>query len=253
MENYLERKDSSASLEERRTPRVGVFQIGVDPVKIRELLKREPIQHLAQMLLSKFMGRKVILSADRLDYTKGILQKIEAYEVFLARHPEFKERVQLILIVGPCRMDLQVYNQLNQEISLLVQVINGKHGTSSWDPIYFINRTMPYEELLAYYRVADIALVTPLEDGMNLIAKEYLYVKGGEGGALILSKNAGAAVELQDAYQVDPTKIEEIASALRESLLASESDIISRNTKMLEHLVQQTVVKWMHDFVATLE
>jgi trehalose 6-phosphate synthase/phosphatase len=112
---------------------------------------------------------------------------------------------------------------------------------------------MPYEELLAYYRVADIALVTPLEDGMNLIAKEYLYVKGGEGGALILSKNAGAAVELQDAYQVDPTKIEEIASALRESLLASESDIISRNTKMLEHLVQQTVVKWMHDFVATLE
>jgi trehalose 6-phosphate synthase/phosphatase len=253
--NYRKRRGGTRSFEREQTPeaRVGVFQIGVDPARIEELLDREHVRHLIQTLRNKFDGKKVILSADRLDYTKGIPQKLRAYEMFLESHAEFKGRVQLVLIVGPSRMGLKLYDQLNQEVSLLARSINEKFGTAFWEPVYFINRVLPYEELLAFYGVADVALVTPLVDGMNLMAKEYLYVRGGEGGALILSKKAGAADELPQAYQVDPNNSEEIVSALKECLTVSSSQLTCRNAPMLEHLGEQTVVKWARDFVTRLD
>lgn len=241
-------------VERKRGPtRVGAFPLGIDPPTITALLRSPEVQRLVTDLRAKFAGRKVLLSADRLDYTKGILQKLRAYEILLKTYSEFRQQVQLILIVAPCRMGIEAYSQLNHDIASIVHDMNSRHRAMFWEPIHFINRVMPYEELLAYYKVADVAVITPLEDAMNVMAKEFLYAKGDEGGALVLSQKAGAAIELTDAYLVDPVKENEVVEAIREALLASPFEIARRNAPMRSAICRKTAVKGAIDFLNSMD
>jgi trehalose 6-phosphate synthase/phosphatase len=237
----------------RGPPRIGIFPLGIDPPTITALLDNPGVQRLATDLRARFTGRKVLLSADRLDYTKGILQKLRAYEILLQTYPEFRQQIQLILIVAPCRMGIEAYSQLNHDISSLVHDINSRHRTVSWEPIHFLNRAVPYEEVLAYYKVADVAVITSLEDAMNVMAKEFLYAKGDEGGALVLSRKAGAAIELTDAYLVDPLKENEVVEAMREALLAHPFEIARRNAPMRSAICRKTAVKGAKDFLDSMD
>jgi trehalose 6-phosphate synthase/phosphatase len=233
----------------RRPVSVGVFPLGIDTSRIRALLANAEVRTLISALRARFAGKRIILSVDRLDYTKSIPQKLCAYEMLLEAYPKFREQVQLALIVAPSRMSIATYTQLNKEISSLVQGINTRYATSSWEPIHFVNRVVPYEEILAYCKVADMAVITPREDAMNFVAKEYMYVGGGP---LVLSKNAGAAIELTGAFLVDPMNEEEIAKAMQESLLADKTEIVRRNAPMVSHLLIHTAIKGAKDFLRPL-
>lgn len=211
MSTYLIHRPSARAITGKRqcAPRVHVFPSGVDVSKIDIILRSKGTKILLDTLRSQFAGKKLLISADRLDYTKGIPKKLHAYDILLQAYAELRGCVQLLLIVAPCRMSIAAYSQLYLEIVSIVQRINAIYALSSWEPIHFVNRVLPYEEMIAYLKVADIAVITPLEDAMNIVAKEFLYAKGDEAGALVLSRNAGAA-----AYLVNPARSRRLCEML---------------------------------------
>jgi trehalose 6-phosphate synthase/phosphatase len=197
-------------------------------------------------------GTKLILSIDRLDYSKGILQRLEAYDAFLQRNPEFKEKVTLILVAVPSRTQVEHYRLLKQRVDELIGKINGEHGSIDWAPISYLYRFVRFPVLNALYSVADVALITPLRDGMNLIAKEYLASKADAKGVLILSEMAGASKELGEALIVNPNDKEELVAALKEALSMLEEEQITRNRIMQKRLRRYNVKRWAEDFIERL-
>ena len=195
---------------------------------------------------------KTILSIDRLDYTKGISQRLEAFDLFLEKYPEYKKCVTLIMVAVPSRTSVETYIRLKQQIDELVGRINGKHGTIDWMPIWYLYRSLPFEKLVSLYSIADVALVTPLRDGMNLIAKEYIATKENRGGVLVLSEMAGAVGELAEAIIVNPNNRQEVADALKEALTVADEEQIERNKHMQERLQRYNVVAWAEDFMNAL-
>ncbi|MEQ8713885.1 MAG: bifunctional alpha,alpha-trehalose-phosphate synthase (UDP-forming)/trehalose-phosphatase, partial [Cyclobacteriaceae bacterium] len=169
---------------------------------------------------------KLILSIDRLDYSKGIPQRLRAFELFLKKHPEFKEKVSIIMVVVPSRDSVGKYKELKEEVDLLVGRINGHYGRLNWTPIHYFYRSFPLNALSAFYRMADVALVTPMRDGMNLVCKEFIASKLDKKGVLILSEMAGASKELSDAIQINPNDIHELVDALHQALTMDEEEQI---------------------------
>jgi len=196
--------------------------------------------------------RKIILSIDRLDYTKGIPQRLKAYSLFLKQCPQYKEKVILVCVVVPSRMHVEQYSILKNEIDEIVGAINGEHGTIGWVPIQYFFRSLDFNSMIALYNMADVALVTPIRDGMNLIAKEYLATKTSGKGALILTETAGAAQELGEAIIINPNDIKRMALAIREALEMPENKQIESVRAMQERLSNYTVMKWAEEFVGTL-
>jgi len=195
----------------------------------------------------------LIFSIDRLDYTKGILQRLQAFDRFLASNPEFKERVHLMLAVTPSRTKVEHYLALKRQIDEHIGEINGKHGTVGWVPVWYSYRTLPFRSLLAWYCAADVALITPLRDGMNLVAKEFIASKCDAKGVLVLSEVAGAAEELSEAIVVNPNDQEDIVAALKEALSMPEPEQIARNRTMQDRLKRHNVAKWAEEFIAELD
>jgi trehalose 6-phosphate synthase/phosphatase len=177
---------------------------------------------------------------------------LQAIRIILEACPELRFKIRLILIVAPSRMHLNSYRQLFRAVATTVAEINEHFGTINWQPILFIDRTLVQEDLLAYFAISDVALVTPLADGMNLVAKEYLCVRGSEGGVLILSTLAGSAVELKDALLVNPTQLAEVADALRLALSLPVDEVARRNSTMVYHLERQTATAWAQQFIKSL-
>lgn len=192
----------------------------------------------------------VILSVDRLDYTKGIPQRLKAYERFLDKYPEYRGKVVLVLIISPSRTDVKEYAELKREIDELVGKINSKYSTLDWNPILYIYKFITFEDLLALYQIADIALITPLQDGMNLVSKEYVATK--TDGNLILSEGAGAATELVEAVIVNPNNINEVAEAIRKALEMDNEERIRRMQPMRERIRRYNVYLWAEDFLERL-
>src|SRR5262249_52917651 len=160
-------------------------------------------------------GMKVIVGVDRLDYTKGILQRLRGFLRLLETHPESLGRITMFQIVIPSREEIPEYKQLKINIEMLISEINGEYSTPGWTPIHYFHRSVPRDELLGYYRAADIALITPLRDGMNLVAKEFCAARADDLGVLILSEFAGAAEELGNgALLVNPNDTDAIAACL---------------------------------------
>jgi len=161
------------------------------------------------------MKYKIILSIDRLDYTKGIVKRLEGYELFLEQNQQWHKKVVLLMVVVPSRVGVEYYQQMKKQIDELVGKINGRFGSIDWTPIVYQSKNIPFDELVTIYTAGDVALITPLRDGMNLISKEYVACRTDGTGVLILSAMTGSAKELSEAILINPNDVVEIASSIK--------------------------------------
>ncbi|NHB68888.1 bifunctional alpha,alpha-trehalose-phosphate synthase (UDP-forming)/trehalose-phosphatase [Bacteroidales bacterium M08MB] len=198
-------------------------------------------------------GIRLILSIDRLDYAKGIPQRLEAFEQFLNRYPQYVGKVCLAMFVIPSREVLAEYQTLKKTVDEMVGRINGQFGTAGWMPIWYFYRTISTEEKIEMYSVSDIALISPLRDGMNLIAKEYIASRVDKTGVLILSEMTGVSKEMSEALQVNPSNIHEVAESIREALEMSASEQKQRNKVMQKRLKLYNEEKWANDILNSLK
>ncbi len=234
-----------------RTVRVGSFPIGID---FNGFVKRASIADvslLAATLQAQLPNRQLILGVDRLDYTKGIPLRLEAFRNALTRYPDLHERVTLIQVVVPSREDIPQYHELKSQIERLVGEINGQFTKpGGWVPIHYVFRALERKDLLAYYRAAQIALITPLKDGMNLVAKEYCASSIEENCVLILSEFAGAAAQLQKgALLVNPYDIEGVADAIHRAYTMDAAERRARMRGLRRSIREQDVFWWVDSFL----
>ncbi|MBI2429318.1 MAG: bifunctional alpha,alpha-trehalose-phosphate synthase (UDP-forming)/trehalose-phosphatase [Ignavibacteriales bacterium] len=230
-----------------------VVPMGIDFEKFSEsVLKPDMSKSIAKMK-DRFKTRKMILSVSRLDYTKGIPESLEAIKIFFERYPEWHEKLIFFLVIVPSREKVERYASLKREIDELVGNINSSFGTLYWVPVGYVYRSLTTDDLIVLYANADIALITPLRDGMNLIAKEYLAVKNGGAGVLIISELAGSAKELQEAIVVNPNSSDDVISALHRALNMPEEEQIHRNLVMRDRLKTHDIADWVKRFIERLK
>lgn len=196
---------------------------------------------------------KLILSIDRLDYTKGIAKRLHAFEYFLEKYPEFQGKASLVMLAVPSRSNVDQYQRMKSEIDELVGRINGKFSTITWSPIWYFYRSMPFGNLIDLYTSCEIALLTPIRDGMNLVAKEFIASKVDKKGVLILSEMAGAVKEMSEALLINPQNYEQIADTLKKAIQMPEEEQIERNTIMQNRLQRYNIDKWASDFLNSLK
>jgi len=235
-----------------RIVKVDAFPMGIDYDRYSTAGEDAKVKKRLATIRKKVGGRKIIISIDRLDYTKGIIQRLEAFDLFLSQNPEYKEKVTLILVAVPSRTGVKDYVELRRQLEGLVGRINGEHGALGWVPVWYLYRFLPFDRLVALYNVADVALLTPLRDGMNLIAKEFVATKADGKGVLILSEMAGAASELGEAVIVNAHDKQEIIDAIKEALQMPVQEQVERNRLMQERLSRYTVTRWANDFIEAL-
>ena len=236
-----------------RLVKIDTFPMGIDFQKFYNAATSNfLVEQERQQLKEQLSNVKVIFSIDRLDYTKGILHRLQGYEKFLDNNPQWHEKVVLALVVAPSRTGLEDYQLMKQQIDEHVGRINGKFGKIHWSPILYQARSLSFEPLVAFYSISDIALVTPLRDGMNLISKEYIASRTDHTGVLILSMMAGASSELGEAIQINPNNTEEIAEAILEALEMPIEEQISRNLIMQKRLQRYDVIRWANYFIEAL-
>ena len=238
---------------DNRMVKVDAFPMGIDYDRYAKAPGEKETKDEIQRLKKRAMGRKVILSVDRLDYSKGILHRLQAYDYFLHTFPEYREKVTLILVAVPSRTGVETYKILKNELDELVGRINGECGTMDWMPVWYLYQFLPFQKLTALYFICDVALITPLRDGMNLIAKEYIATKGNTGGMLILSGMAGAVHELGEAIIVNPNNREQVAAAIKEALEMPADEQKARNEVMQNRLQRYDVIRWAHDFMDRMQ
>ena len=211
------------------------------------------IKKQLQEFLKRDKDRKIILSIDRLDYTKGIPDRIKAFELFLNMYPEYKEKVSLFLFVKPSRENVIDYQELKKQMDELVGRINGMYGSISWMPIWYFYRATDRMEAVELYSSADIALITPTRDGMNLPAKEYVASRFDKTGVLILSEMAGAAKELGESLIVNPNSRVDVAEAIHQALNMTKAEQVKRNSILQKRLKIYNEERWANDFINSLE
>ena len=197
-------------------------------------------------------GLKVLLGLDRIDYTKGIPERIKAVGRLLEKHPELKEKVVFLQMGEISRIHIPKYKALNDEINALVEQVNWKHSTDGWKPIILVRRHLSFVDLLAFYRLGDVCIVSSLHDGMNLVAKEFLSSRADENGMLVLSQFTGASRELTDAILVNPYDREEFSEGIFAALSLAEDERKKLVTKM-RHLIQQNnIFRWAGKIISEL-
>lgn len=221
---------------------VDAFPMGIDYAFFHE--HPEPVK--------KQNPFKIILSVDRLDYTKGIVERLNAYQTFLDLYPKYRGKVKLHLIVAPSRAMLESYDALHQMIEKRVSEINGIYGNFEWMPIWYLYQSFTQEDLISYYKTSDILLVTPLRDGMNLIAKEYIASRNDHDGMLIISETAGAASEMSEAIIINPNDAHQIAESIKDVLEMTPRERKERLKVLHERLSKYTVQYWASDFMERL-
>lgn len=244
--------DRGQLLVENRVVKVEPLSMGIDYNRYATAVETPTVQRKIAKIKKKLTHRKIILTVDRLDYTKGIVERLEAFELFLEKNPKYLEKVTLITVAVPSRTSVDTYVQLKKQVDELVGRVNGRYGSFGWAPIWYLYRSLSFEDLVAYYHLADVCLVTPLRDGMNLVSKEFIATKTNGQGVLILSEMAGAAKELGESLIVNPNNKEQVAAALVEALEMSEEEKLARNKKMQQRLQHYTVTKWANLFLKEL-
>lgn len=234
-----------------REVNVDFFPMGINYEKYADLDANAETDKSSGEIRRLHASRKIALSVDRLDYTKGIPHRIRAFGKFIENNPEYIGKVNLIMIVVPSRANVDQYQSLKQEVDVLVSKINSEYGTFDWMPIHYYYRSLNFAALTTLYREADIALITPLRDGMNLVAKEYIASKeDSKDGVLILSELAGAVDELNDgAITVNPQSVKEIERALIQALEMSSEEKRQRMEIMQKKLKQYDVKHWAATFI----
>ena len=233
--------------------KVDVFPMGIDYDFFAGDLDDSQISEEVKKSLIADDKLQTILSVDRLDYTKGIPERLKAFDAFLKKYPEYKGRVRLNLIVAPSRVEIDKYEKLLREINELVSDINSTCGTMFYMPVWFLFRSFSQEDMIRFYRNADVLLVTPLRDGMNLIAKEYIVANRDYKGMVVISETAGAASELAEAIIVNPNDMNSVVEGIKTALDMPVDEQISRNKTMHGRLKRYDVNYWAEDFLHELE
>lgn len=226
---------------------VGSFPIGIDFAGFDQRARSEDAGRVTNMLREKMPDRQLILGIDRLDYTKGIPERLHAFRNAMTRYPDLIGNVSLIQIVIPSREDVPEYKTMKESVERLVSEINGEFTRPGWVPVHYLFRSLSETELVAYYRASDISLVTPLKDGMNLIAKEYCASNVDENGVLILSEFAGSAAQLRrGALLVNPHDVIGTADAIYRAFVMGDSERRTR-IRQLRRTVERSDVFWWTD------
>jgi trehalose 6-phosphate synthase/phosphatase len=233
-----------------RVIQLGIFPIGIDAEDFnRRSNKREVI---VKSLEHRAGRERLLLGIDRLDYTKGIPRRLAAIERLLEQRPEWRRNVRLVQVAVPSRGTVSAYRTFRREVEQQVSRINGRFATSTWVPIHYMHQSFDQDDLIALYRAADVMLVTPVRDGMNLVAKEFVACRGDESGALVLSEFAGAADQLSDALIVNPYDIAGVADTIHRALTMDGGDRRQRMRHMRDGVFAQDVHWWAREFVRAL-
>ncbi|MCL5735894.1 MAG: trehalose-6-phosphate synthase [Actinobacteria bacterium] len=233
-----------------RDMRVGNFPIGIDAAGFAGRAGQPEVEERVRSIKERFAGRQIVLGIDRLDYTKGIPERLRAFSSLLERFPEVHERIHYFQVVIPSRTGIPEYDELKMRIERLVAEINGRFSKLGWVPIHYFFRSLPPDELLAFYRASDIALITPLKDGMNLVAKEYCACSLEETSVLILSQFAGAAAQLgSSALVVNPYDVEQTADALYHAFRMPAGERRYRIRRLRRNVHGQDVFWWVDSFM----
>jgi trehalose 6-phosphate synthase len=233
-----------------RELRVGALPISIDYAAFDQRARVPEVLDEARSLREAEGGRRIVLGVDRLDYTKGIPHKLEAFRDLLRRYPELRAEVTLVQIAVPSREQIARYQENRTVVERLVGAINGEFTRSGWVPIHYIHRSLDPVRLSAYYRCADVALVTPLKDGMNLVAKEYCASRPDESGALILSEFAGAAAQMKSgAILVNPFDREAVADAMAQALRMSPAETRPRMRRLRKSVQDADILWWVDAFL----
>lgn len=240
---------------------VDTFPMGIDYAKFNDAAQTHLTQKQAEKSALKIQleahkkgadQSKLILSIDRLDYTKGVVNRIKAFDLFLTKYPEYLEKVRLVMLTVPSRSDVPDYKRLKRETDEVVGRINGKYATVNWTPIWYYYRAMDFDDLIDLYMTSDIAMITPVRDGMNLVAKEFIATRVNGDGVLILSEMAGAAKELHEAVLVNPFDLNAMADAIQKAIVMPIEEQQKRNNAMQKRLSRYTVNYWAKEFMEAL-
>jgi len=234
-----------------RTVRIGAFPISIDYDHFCTSSAASSVQTKLHWLKESMAGSQIILGVDRLDYTKGLPERLRSFQLALERHPDLHRKLTLVQVLVPSRTDVPEYQQLKSEVERLVGEINGQFTYGGWAPVLYMFRNLQSDELLAYYRAAQIALVTPIKDGMNLVAKEYCACNLDEEGVLILSEFAGAAAQLQkNAILVNPHDIEGVAEAIYRAFTMDPEEKKARMRRARDSIKKNNIFSWVDSYLA---
>ncbi|MFO8001396.1 MAG: bifunctional alpha,alpha-trehalose-phosphate synthase (UDP-forming)/trehalose-phosphatase, partial [Marinilabilia sp.] len=247
---------------EERILLVDAFPMGIDYDKFHDTAQKtisKPLQEKSQLHqeLEKYFlvspDRKLILSIDRLDYSKGIPNRLRAFERFLERYPEYHMKVTLVMLAVPSRKSVPQYQKLRREVDELVGRINGLYGSVNYAPVWYFYRSMPFESLIELYSMSDVALITPVRDGMNLVAKEYVASRTNQTGVVVLSEMTGVVKEMGEAIVINPNNENEVADAIKQALEMSFEEQRSRMSVMQNRLKRYDVFRWAEQFLSSLK
>ena len=241
----------SISLQDR-VVKVDTFPMGIDFERFASAAISPETELRASELRQKCAGQKIIFSVDRLDYTKGLLDRLRGYDLFLKNHPEWHGKVTFVISVAPSRIGVESYQMMKQELEQTVGRILGAYGNVNWAPLIYQYRNLSFDEIVALYRSCDVALITPLRDGMNLVAKEFIASRPDQTGVLILSEMAGAAKEMGEALIINPFHSDDFARTLEQALTMPAEEQIRRNQAIQERLRRYDVNRWADDFIQSM-
>lgn len=239
-------------LADDRVVRIAEFPMGIDYNKYATARKSSAVKAAIRRYRKKYRGLKVIAAVDRVDPSKGLLERLRAYRQLLQQTPKLRGKVVFAMIAAPSRTEVPAYIKLSKQLQVLVNDINTEFGTARWEPVDYMYEAKPFEEVSALFAIADVAFIAPIRDGMNLAAKEFIASKRS-GGTLILSETAGAASELHDALLVNPKQQAGVVEALQESLKMPRREVRKRMKRMQKQLAENTVQDWAKSFVDTLQ
>ena len=254
VEAHAERLDTERLRAFGRSTRVGAFPIGIDVERFERMATSEEGLSVCEQMRDEYARRQLLLGVDRLDYSKGLPQRVQAFREMLRRYPEMRQSATLIQIAAPSREDVGAYEQLRQEMDALCGSVNGDYGELDWMPVRYIHRSLDRATLPGIYRASRVALVTPLRDGMNLVAKEFVAAQdAADPGVLVLSRFAGAAEDMTDALLVNPYDIQGTACAIHKALTMPLDERVQRHAALLKQIREHDVHVWADDFLRALD
>jgi trehalose 6-phosphate synthase/phosphatase len=237
---------------EQREVRLGVYPMGIDAAAFDAMSREHKVVEEAAAIRRQADGEAIVLGVDRLDYTKGIPLRLLAFERLLEREPSLRERVRFVEVAAPSREEVGAYAEFERSVDELVGRINGKHGTPRWTPIHYVHRSATQKRLVALYLAADVMAVTPLRDGLNLVAKEFVASRADLSGVLLLSEFAGVASEMSEALLVHPHDVDALAQSLSQARQRGKEERARRMTAMRKRLFTYHVQRWADDILGDL-
>ena len=255
--DYLVRQGATQTRDgyeiDGRGVRLGAFPVSIETKAYMRLARNAGRSAMLALVRESLGGSRLVLSVDRLDCSKGIPERIKAFERFLEMNPDWHGKATLLQLTPKSWSDIKQYAEIESEVAALIGKVNGRFGDAAWTPIRYVNRSYSRTVLAGIYRAADVAMTTPLRDGMNLEAKEFLAAQDPDDpGVLMLSQFAGAAVELDEALIVNPHETDAVAAALKRALEMPREERRERHAPMLAHLLKNDIKRWSRSYTSTL-